>query len=124
MKAYERLLQYVRFDTTSDENAPQDVCPSTEKQKGLGEFLVEEMKRIGLADARMDRYGYVYGSLPANCKESVPVIGLIAHMDTSSSAPGAEIHPHIVKNYDGGDIVLNEEKNIVMQAKDFPALSG
>lgn len=124
VKAYERLLQYVRFDTTSDENAPQDVCPSTDKQKKLGEFLVEEMKRIGLADARMDRYGYVYGSLPANCRENVPVIGLIAHMDTSSSAPGANIRPHIVKNYDGGDIVLNEEKNIVMQAKDFPALSG
>lgn len=124
MKAYERLLQYAAFDTTSDENAPENACPSTEKQKKLAAFLVEEMKRLGVADARMDRWGYVYGSLPANCEGNPPAIGLISHMDTSSSAPGANIRPHIVKQYDGGDIVLNEEKNIVMRAKDFPALAG
>lgn len=124
MRAYERLLNYVKFDTTSDENAREDVCPSTEKQKRLGKFLAEELKQAGAADARMDRFGYVYGSLPANCAGDAPAIGLISHMDTSPSAPGANIRPRIVRNYDGRDIVLNAEQNIVMRAAEFPALAG
>lgn len=124
MRAYERLLNYVKFDTTSDENAREDVCPSTEKQKRLGKFLAEELKQAGAADARMDRFGYVYGSLPANCAGDAPTIGLISHMDTSPSAPGANIRPRIVRNYDGRDIVLNAEQNIVMRAAEFPALAG
>ena len=123
MRAYERLLQYVKFDTTSDENAPEETCPSTEKQKRLAEYLVGEMKRLGLADAHMDRFGYVYGSLPADRAENAPAIGLISHMDTSSSAPGADIRPRIVKNYGGGDIVLNAAKHIVMRAEDFSVLA-
>lgn len=123
MKAYERLLNYVKYDTTSDEDAPEDQCPSTGKQKVFGAFLVKEMERAGLAEARMDENGYVYGFLPANCEDRLPVIGLIAHMDTSPSASGENIRPRVVKNYDGGDIVLNAEQNIVMRADEFESLA-
>lgn len=123
MRAYERLLKYVSFDTTSDDAADESVCPSTEKQKLLAQALVEEMKGLGLSDAHMDEHGYVYGTLPANCDDKVPVIGLIAHMDTSSSASGANIKPQIVSEYDGGDILLNKEKNIIMSPKKFGSLT-
>ncbi|WP_277668461.1 peptidase T [Caproiciproducens galactitolivorans] len=122
MKAYERLLKYVTFDTTSDENAPEDRCPSTDNQKLLAKALVEEMKALGISDAEMDKDGYVYGTLPANCGEKTPVIGLIAHMDTSPSAKGADINARIVKNYDGGDILLNKERNIVLSPAEFGSL--
>ena len=122
MKAYERLLNYVKYDTTSDENAPEDLCPSTENQKVFGAALAEEMKRIGFADAHMDADGYVYGSLPANCAGKQPVIGLISHRDTRSAASGANIRPRLVK-YTGGDIVLNPEKNIVLRESEFPCLA-
>ena len=124
MRAYERLLNYVTYDTTSDENAPEDVCPSTKKQLVLADRLAEEMKSLGFEDVRRDGYGYVYGFLPSNCGEDQPVIGLISHMDTSSAASGANIKPRIVKNYDGGDIVLNAEKNIVLRPADFECLNG
>lgn len=123
MKAYERFLKYVSFDTTSDDNADESVCPSTENQKILAIALVEEMKSLGMTDAHMDEYGYVYGTLPANCSDKVPAIGLIAHMDTSSSASGANIKPRIVSNYDGGDILLNTERNIVMSPNQFESLT-
>ncbi len=123
MRAYERLLKYVTFDTTSDDAADETVCPSTEKQKILAQALVEEMKGLGLSDAHMDEHGYVYGTLPANCDDKIPVIGLIAHMDTSSSASGANIKPRIVAQYDGGDILLNKEKNIVMSPVQFGSLA-
>lgn len=122
MNAQERFFQYIAFDTTSDENAEESVCPSTEKQKNLARALVEEMKRLGLDDAHMDEYGYVYGSLPANCSAETPCIGLISHMDTSSSARGANVKAHIVKNYDGGDILLNPEKKIVMSPQKYESL--
>lgn len=124
MRAFERLLKYVAFDTTSDENAPESICPSTENQKVLALALVEEMKELGIGDAHMDRYGYVYGTLPANCDEPVPAIGLIAHMDTSFSANGANIKTQIIKNYDGGNILLNKELNIIMSPQKFESLTG
>lgn len=117
MTVSERLLHYVAFDTQSDENSA--TCPSTEKQKKLGAALVEEMKRIGIADAHMDDDGYVYGTVEG--EKDASVIGLIAHMDTSPDCSGKGIRPRIVE-YKGGDIVLNEEKQIVMQTKDFPLL--
>ena len=123
MRAYERLLQYVAFDTTSDENAPEDRCPSSEGQTIFGKYLVEEMKHSGLTDAHADSDGYLYGTLPANCVQTLPVIGLIAHMDTSSAVSGANIHPRIVKDYGGGDIVLSPEKNRVLRAAESPDLS-
>jgi tripeptide aminopeptidase len=121
MRAYERLLKYVAFDTTSDEDSA--ACPSTENQKVLALALVEEMKTLGMSDAHMDKDGYVYATLPANCDTEAPVIGLIAHMDTSSAASGKAIKPRIVENYDGGDILLNKEKNIVMSPIKYESLS-
>lgn len=117
MKAIERLLKYVSFDTQSDEHS--DTCPSTEKQRVLGAALVEEMKEMGIADAYMDENGYVYGTVPG--AENAPVIGLIAHMDTSPDCSGRDVHPRIVA-YHGGDLVLNAEKGVVMREKDFPML--
>ena len=113
----ERFLKYVAFDTQSDEASPS--CPSTSKQKNLGAFLVEEMKAMGIADARMDDNGYVYGTVPGD--PELPTIGLIAHMDTAPDAPGNDIKAKIVE-YTGGDILLNEEQNIIMKASDYPNL--
>ena len=115
----ERFLRYVSFDTQSDENSP--TCPSTAKQKLLGAALVEEMKTIGIADAFMDADGYVYGTVPGD--PSLPTIGLIAHMDTSPDASGANIKTKIVE-CDGSDICLNEEKGIFLSAKDYPSLNN
>lgn len=119
MDVIERFLKYVRFDTQSDEQS--ETVPSTEKQKALGAYLVREMQEIGLRDVRMDGYGYVYGVLPATKgKEDVPVLGLIAHMDTSPDVSGANVHPHIVR-YEGGDILL--ENGETVKEADFPFLS-
>ncbi len=123
MRAFERFLKYVTFDTTSDDNAAENICPSTEKQKVLALSLVEDMKANGMGDAHMDSNGYVYGTLPANCDAQVPVIGLISHMDTSSSASGENIKTQIIKNYDGGDILLNKELDIVMSSAKFESLA-
>lgn len=123
MKAYERFLHYISFSTTSDENAPAKVFPSTETQKALADDLVGEMKRIGFADARRDGNCYVYGSLPSNCGAGQPAVGLLSHLDTSSAASGTDIRPRIVKAYRGGDIVLNAERDIVMRESLFPCLT-
>ena len=115
----ERFLRYVSFDTKSDEASP--TCPSTAKQKLLGSAIVEEMKALGISDAFMDEDGYVYGTVPGD--PELPTIGLIAHMDTAPDAPGNDVKAKIVE-YQGGDIVLNEEKNIVMSAAEFPNLAN
>ena len=122
MNAVERFLRYVTYDTQSDEHS--DTTPSSEKQKVLGAALAEELNQLGLYNAHMDQYGYVYGWLPASpgC-EGIPCVGLIAHMDTSPSAPGGGVKARVVR-YEGGDIVLNEEQNIVMRAADFESLAG
>jgi tripeptide aminopeptidase len=123
MRAYERFLNYVKIDTTSDENAPESLCPSTPGQKELASMLVKEMLNLGIKDARMDEYGYVYGTLEANCDaRDIPVIGLIVHMDTSNAAPGKNIKSQIIEKYDGGDIVLNPGKNIVMKVSEYDSL--
>lgn len=124
MRAYERLLKYVQFDTTSDENVSESVCPSTEKQKKLGKFLVEELIQLGAQDAHMDEYGYVYASLPANIQSNTPVLGFISHMDTAPAAKGSDIRARVVENYDGKDILLNEEKNIFLRTNDFPGITA
>ncbi|MDW5299659.1 MAG: peptidase T [Sedimentibacter sp.] len=120
MKVHERFLNYVNFDTQSVEDV--EAIPSSEKQKVLAAFLVEEMKQIGIKDAYMDEHGYVYGTLAKNTEKQVSVIGFIAHMDTSPDMPGNDIKPKIIHNYDGSDIVLNEEKNIVMKTSVFEHL--
>lgn len=103
MRAYERLLKYVQFDTASNEACEN--CPSSEGQLVLGRALVAEMENLGLVDVRMDEHGYVYGCIPANV-ENRPVIGLIAHMDTVDSVPVLPMNPRIVENYDGGIVTL------------------
>ncbi len=117
MKVQDRFLNYVKFDTQSVPD--KDVIPSSEKQKDLARYLVDEMKSIGINDAFMDEYGYVYGTIPSNADKKIPVMGFIAHMDTSPDMPGNDIKPRIVYGYDGEDIVLNEEKNIVMKTEMF-----
>ena len=121
MNAIDRFLRYVTYDTQSDEGS--DTCPSTAKQKVLGQALADELGQLGLYNAHMDEHGYVYAWLPATpgC-EGIPCVGLVAHMDTSPDAPGANVKPRIVR-YEGGDLVLNEEKGIVMRAADFESLA-
>lgn len=122
MNAVDRFLRYVRYDTQSDEHS--HTTPTTEKQKVLGAALAEELNGLGLYNAHMDEYGYVYAWLPATAGcEGIPCVGLIAHMDTSPDAPGADVQPRVVR-YEGGDLVLNEERNIVMRAADFESLAG
>ena len=113
----ERFLRYVSFDTQSEEES--ETCPSTAKQKNLGAALVEEMKAMGIADARMDENGYVYGTVPGDPEK--PTIGLIAHMDTAPDASGANVRAKIVE-YNGGDICLNEKLGIYLRESDYPAL--
>ena len=118
MKVHERFLNYVKIDTQS---VPEvDVIPSSEKQKELGRLLVEEMLAMGINDAYMDANGYVYGTVEGNTEGHV--IGFIAHMDTSPDMPGNNVKPNIIYNYDGSDIVLNEEKQITMKTEMFEHL--
>ena len=115
----DRFLKYVSFDTMSDEFS--ETCPSTARQKLLGAALVEEMKEMGIEDAYMDENGYVYGTVPGD--PNLPTIGLIAHMDTSPDAPGANIKTKIVE-YNGGDVCLNEELGIFLRESDYPSLKN
>ena len=122
MKAYERCLEYVAVWTTSDENS--DTVPSAARELDLARILVEEMKGLGIEDARVDDKGYVYGSVPATpgCEDKA-ALGLIAHMDTAMDASGRDIKPQLIKNYDGGDVVLGTSGN-VLSAAEFPHLAG
>ena len=118
----ERFLKYVSFDTQSSEEA-EGRCPSTEKQLRLAEYLVEELKETGMQEVEMDAHGYVFATLPASeGMELVPVVGFIAHMDTSPDCSGADVKPRIVENYDGSDIVLDEAEGIVTRVSQFPEL--
>jgi tripeptide aminopeptidase len=116
----ERFLRYVVIDTQSD---PASLtCPSTEKQKDLGGLLVRELQAMGIADAHLDKYGYVYATIPANTDKKVPVICFCSHMDTSPDCTGKNVKPQIVKNYRGGDIVLTADPTQVIRASEHPAL--
>ena len=116
--ASQRCLRYVTFDTRSDDASP--ACPSTSGQKVLGAALVAEMRAMGIEDAAMDENGYIYGTVPGD--PALPTIGLIAHMDTAPDAPGANVQPRTLV-YEGGDILLNGQRGVVMKAADFPSLS-
>ena len=120
MTVIERFLKLVSFDTTSSEESGQH--PSTPNQKVLGAELVRQMQELGIQDARMDAFDYVYGTIPANCEKNLPVYGLIAHMDTSPDAPGGPIHARITEVYEGGDIILNEEQGIVLSPREYESL--
>lgn len=121
MTVIERFLKYVTIDTQSVEDA--ECFPSSEKQKNLGMLLVEELKQIGAQNPRMDEYGYVYATIPATTTSKAPVLGFLSHMDTSPALSGANVKARIVKNYDGGEIVLNEKEHITMNPEMFPSLS-
>lgn len=116
----ERFLRYIRFDTQSD--ARSQTSPSTQKQLALARALVEELQQMGALDAKMDAHGYVTASIPANVKEPVPVLGLVAHMDTAADFSGANVQARIVKNYDGGVIVLNEASGMALRPEEFSSL--
>ena len=120
MTIVERFLKYVSFDTQSAEDS--ETTPSTEKQWALARFLKEELEGIGLTEVEIDEHAYVYATLPANTDKPLPTVGFIAHMDTSPDCSGKDVHPRIVKNYDGGDIVLDEAASIVTSPKKFPEL--
>ena len=118
-RAYEKFLRYAVINTKSDEAS--ETTPSTMIQFDLANILVEELKSMGIEDAHVDENCYVMGTLKGNV-ENVPVIGLIAHLDTSPDFSGENVKPNMVKNYDGNDIILNKELNIVMKVSDFPYL--
>ncbi len=118
----DRFLQYVKFDTQSDELT--QMTPSTPGQMIFAQHLQEQLKELGLSEISLDENGYLMASLPATPGyENVPVIGFIAHLDTSPDASGKHVSPRIVKNYEGGNIVLNSENNIVLSPADFPELN-
>lgn len=118
----ERFLRYVTIDTQSDPNSP--ASPSTEKQKDLGRVLVTELKAMGVADAHLDDYGYVYATIPANTGKKVPVICFCSHMDTSPDVTGKDVKPQMVKNYRGGDITLPGDTTQVIRFAEHPALKN
>lgn len=116
----EKFLNYVKIETTSDENS--ETCPSSKIQLNLAKILVEDLKAIGLEEVELDSNGYIMATLPANTDKKVPTIGFIAHMDTAPSFNGANVNPRIIENYNGEDITLNEKLDIKMTTKDFPEL--
>ena len=115
-----RFLRYVGLDTQSDEGS--ETCPSTEKQLVMLSMLRDELKEMGLHDAEMDENGYVMATLPANNGKNFPVIGFIAHVDTSPDMPGVNVKPRIIDNYDGGEIKLNKDLKLALSPGDFPEL--
>ena len=117
----DRFLRYVVIDTQSDPTSP--TCPSTEKQKNLGRLLASELKAIGLQDAHLDEYGYVYATIPATTDKKVPVVCFCSHMDTSPDCPGKDVKPQIVRNYRGGDIVLPGDRTQVIRTAEHSALT-
>ena len=119
-KLLERFLRYVKTDTRSDDTS--GTFPSTDKQWNLARMLCDELKELGLQDVSIDEHAYVMATLPANTDKKIPVIGFLAHVDTSPEMPGENVNPKIVENYQGGDIVLNEKENIVLSPRDFPEM--
>ena len=120
MTLVERFLKYVSFDTQSSEET--DVTPSTPGQMVFAQYLKEELETLGLQEVSLDDNGYLFATLPANTDAEVPVVGFIAHMDTSPDMSGKHVAPRIVNNYDGTDIVLCEKDNIILSPVQFPEL--
>ena len=116
----DRFIKYVKFDTQSDPNT--GLTPSTPGQMLFSQQLIEELKEIGLEDVDLDDNGYVMATLPSNIEGDAPVVGFIAHVDTSPDFSGKNVSPQIVKDYEGGEIVLNEKDNIVLKPSEFPEL--
>lgn len=119
-KISERFLRYVGVDTQSDENSESQ--PSTEKQLNLLKMLRDELAAMGI-DSKLDKYGYVMASIPANTDKKIPAIGFISHVDTSPDAPGNDIKPQIIENYDGGEIALKGVKGLALKPSEFPEMT-
>ncbi len=117
----ERFIRYVKIDTRSDDTSA--TFPSTEKQWTLSRLLHDELIALGLKDVSIDEHAYVMGTLPANIAKQIPVIGFLAHVDTSPETPGDNVQPRIIENYQGGDIMLNQSNNVVLSPSDFPELN-
>lgn len=122
MTLVERFLKYVSFDTQSNEQS--GVTPSSPGQMAFAKYLKEELEALGLEETTLDENGYLFATLPANTDKPLPVVGFIAHMDTSPDMSGKDVSPRIVENYDGKDIVLCAEQNIVLSPSQFPELLG
>jgi len=122
MDIVKRFLEYTQFDTQSAEDS--QTTPSTEKQWKFARFLRDQLEDIGLKDVELDDCGYIYATLPANTDKDAPTVGFISHYDTSPDCSGADIKPRIVENYDGGDIVLDDEAGIVTSPQKFPELKA
>ena len=120
MNVVDRFLDYVKFDTQSDELT--NMTPSTPGQMIFAQYLEKELQRMGLKDISLDENGYLMATLPANIDRKVPVVGFIAHLDTSPDMSGRHVNPRIVEAYDGGDITLNAEQGIVLSPREFPEL--
>ncbi len=118
--AAERFMRYVQVDTQSDPQSSSH--PTTEKQKDLSRILVDELKAMGIADAHMDDWGYVYATIPSNSKKKVPVICFCAHVDTAPDCSGTGVKPLLHKNYQGQDIVLPDDPTQVLRMTDYPNL--
>ncbi len=116
----ENFIRYAKIDTCSDPSS--QTYPSTQKQFDLAKILEKELKELGLTDIKLDDNCYLYGTLNSNSNDKYPIIGLIAHMDTSPDMTGEGVNPQLVENYDGNDIILNKEKNIILSPKNFPEL--
>ena len=114
----DRFLKYVTFDTESSDNAV--TVPTTEGQFVFARYLEQELKNMGLADVVLDEKGYLYATLPANTDKEMPVVGFIAHLDTSPDMSGKDVRPRVVENYAGGDIALDAKENIILKVSDFP----
>lgn len=120
-KILDKFLRYVALDTTSDPESPTQ--PSTQKQLELSKLLVKELQELGIADATLDKDGYVMATIEANCDCEIPTIGFIAHVDTAPDVSGANIKPQIISNYDGGDILLSKESGLSLKVEEFPEMA-
>ncbi|QOR36465.1 peptidase T [Clostridium sp. 'deep sea'] len=117
----DRFLKYVKVDTASD--AESITSPSTKRQLAFGKDVVKEMVEMGLLDAHIDENGVIMATIPANTTNNIPVIGFVAHLDVVNSVPSANVKPQIFNNYQGGDLVLNKEQNIILSATEYPVLN-
>ena len=118
----DRFVKYAKIDTQSDPTS--STCPSTEKQKNLGNVLVDELKQMGISDAVMDEHGYIYATLESNTNKKVPIICFCSHMDTSPDCSGTNVNPVIHKNYNGQDLVLPNDKTQIIRFSEHPALAA
>lgn len=119
----DRFVRYVKIDTQSDDTVT-DRFPSTEKQLVLSNLLVKELKELGAQEVEIDEYGYVMATIPANTNKPIPVLGFLAHVDTSPDMPGNNVNPRFVENYNGSEIVLNKDLGVVLSPNEFPELKN